>query len=359
MRSLAIRIPLLSLLAAALGSGCGPSGPQRDPHLPVGQPIQLQANTWSWIDFPDSTCDEGTPTGLVANLNGSKNLMIFFNGGGACWDGMTCLGLHTSTSGPITRATFDAGGFDFKNSILDRQLAKNPYKDWNLVFVPYCTGDLHFGDNDATYTYNSTTQTVHHKGRKNVEAYLARLAATISEPDQVLVTGSSAGGFGATLNYDLIRRYFPGAKVTLLNDSGPMLKGSAFAPSLRTAWTQAWNYGAALDAIDPTIQSDFSAIYTALGTKYPKDRMALLSYSQDEVISRYVGITATQFETDLNDLETSVLTPLANARFYVVTGNSHTFLGNPAGATTASVGLLDWLTQMQTGTDTAWASVHP
>lgn len=352
---------LLARLAAliSVASGCGTPAPTRDPSLPVGQPISLQSNTWSWVDFPDTTCDEGTPTGLVANLSGGKDLLIFFNGGGACWDATTCLQIGTSTHGPITRANFDAGAFDFTNSILDRRLTDNPYKDWNLFFLPYCTGDLHFGNNDAVYTYNSTTKTFHHKGRANVQAYLARIAATVPNPDRVLVTGSSAGGFGAALNYALVRAYFPGAKVFLVDDSGPLLKGAAISPALRDAWANAWKFQPLLDAIDPNIQGDFSALYPALAHKFPNDRMALLSSEQDQIIRTYLGLSATDFQSALDDLDATVLSPLPHTRFFVISGQSHTMLGDPANYASAGVQLVDWLNLMQTGGDSGWSSLHP
>lgn len=355
------RLLLAVLVLAAAGAGCDtpPRVVERDPNLPVGNPIEAPANTWSWIDFPDSTCDEGTPTGLMANLSStSKDLVIFFNGGGACWNGVTCLALNSSTHGPITQASFNAGTFG-NGSILDRQLAQNPVANWNLFFIPYCTGDLHFGNNDAVYTFNSTTKTIHHKGRKNVEAFLARIAATLDKPERVLVTGSSAGGYGATLNYDLIHAYFPASKVFLVDDSGPLLKGSAISQSLRDAWATAWQYGPLLEGIDPAAKTDFSTVYTALATKYPTERMALLSYSQDQVIRTYIQISAAQFEAALNDLDTTVLEPLPRFRYFVIAGSSHTMLGNPATQTSAGVGLLGWLGQMQTAPDSEWKSAHP
>ncbi|HLL51892.1 MAG TPA: pectin acetylesterase-family hydrolase [Myxococcaceae bacterium] len=348
---------LRAALSAVLvfGAGCGPTQPEEN----RPQPIQAPANTPSWVDFPDTTCDEGTPTGLVANLSASKSLVIFFNGGGACWDATTCLALNTSTHGPITRATFEAGRFPFAGSLLDRDVPNNPVKDWNFFFIPYCTGDLHIGDNDAVYTAGSTSRTIRHRGRKNTEAFLARIAATVPSPEQVLVTGSSAGGYGAALNYALVRSYFPAAKVYLVDDSGPLLKGAAISTSLRAAWAASWKYGAVLDEIDPKVKDDFSALYPALSAKFPQDRMALLSYSQDRVIRTYLGLGASDFEAALNDLNATVIAPLPRTRSFVVTGESHTMLGAPASKSSAGVNLLDWLNQMRTASDGAWTSVHP
>jgi len=349
---------LCLLVAVSALTGCGTPEVERDPNLPIGDPIQTASGTWSWVDVPNSTCDEGTPTGLVANLNGSKKLVLFFEGGGACWDATTCLQLNTSTHGPITRATFDAGTFNFTSSILDRDVAKNPFKDWNYVYIPYCTGDLHSGNNDTVYTLGSTQRSFHHKGRANVQAFLARIAATVSKPEQVLVTGRSAGGYGATISYALIRAYFPAAKVSLVDDSGPLFKGNATSPALRDAWSTAWKYDAVFDTLDPVAKTDFSAIYTALSRKYPADRLALLSSKQDQVIRTYLGLSATAFESALDDLDATVISPLPLMHSFYIPGFSHTMLGTPAGVKSGNVELLDWLSQMQSG-DKAWTSAHP
>jgi hypothetical protein len=363
MRGLSETRKLWAILAAVaiVGAGCqsGPDETPGDP-TPPEPPITTPVNTWSWIDFPNTTCDEGTPTGLGANLNGGKNLMIFFNGGGACWDSITCLERSSSTHGPFTKTQFDQLAPRISTgSIFDRGLANNPYKDWNHFFIPYCTGDLHIGNADAEYTSGSTSVTFHHKGRANAEAFLARIAATVPEPEQVVVTGSSAGGFGAVLNYALVRSHFPKAKVFLLDDSGPMLKSNAIPAPLRAAWARAWKYEAVLDAIDPAVKDDFSAIHPALEREFPEDRMALLSSTQDQVIRGYVGLSPTDFQTALLDLSSSVLEPLAHTRAFIIPGQSHTMLLTPASYSARGVTLLDWLNQMHAADDATWKTLRP
>jgi hypothetical protein len=353
---------LLAVLTALalVGAGCDQEPIDQPGEQPGETPISTPQNTWSWVDFSNSTCDEGTPTGLGANLSDSKNLLLFFNGGGACWDAVTCLQLNTSTHGPFTQTQFDALFSRIgSGSIFDRQLANNPYKDWNQFFIPYCTGDLHIGNADAVYTSGSTTKTIHHKGRANTEAFLARIAATFPNPEQVVVTGSSAGGFGAALNYDLIRSTFPNAKVFLLDDSGPLFKSNAMSANLRAAWAKAWNYDAVMDALDPAVKGDYAALYPALARKYPNDRMALLSSLQDQTIRTYLQLSPTAFEAALRDLDATVLSPLPNTRSFITPGQAHTMLLNPGSQSSQGVVLLDWLNQMQGASDSEWRSVRP
>jgi hypothetical protein len=345
---------LAGLLAVlVLGTGCD-QPPAQQP------PITTPEYSWSWVDVSNTTCDEGTPTGMGANLSESKNLLIYFNGGGACWDATTCLQQNTSAHGPFTQTQFDAlSSRSLSNSILDRQLANNPFKDWNLFFLPYCTGDLHIGNAEVVYTTSSTSKTFHHKGRVNTEAFLARIAATVPSPERVVVTGVSAGGFGAALNYELVRSHFPNADVFLLDDSGPLLKNNAIPQPLRDAWAKAWNYNAVFDAIDPAVKNDFSAVYPALARKYPQDRMALLSSQQDRVIRTYVGLSATGFQSALQELQSTVIDPLPNTRYFVTSGEAHTFLLNPTSQSSHGVAFMDWLNQMMNESDPTWVSVQP
>ena len=110
-----------------------------------------------------------------------------------------------------------------------------------MVFVPYCTGDFHAGNNVATYDVFGP-RPYHHVGRRNVEALLPRIQATWPAPARVVVAGSSAGGFGATLSYDIIRRAYAGAAVALVNDAGPLLVGNGF-PADERRWRDAGERG--------------------------------------------------------------------------------------------------------------------
>lgn len=331
----------------------------RPPRPPVGAPITAPMNTWTWVDFPDAVCDDGTPTGIGVSLTGSKNLLVFMNGGGACWSYLTCAG-GFSTHGPFGKSQFDKASGQLKGSVLDRQAA-NPFADYNMVFVPYCTSDVHAGDKVTTYTSanGSNMMVMHHKGRANIAAYLKRLAATIPTPEKLVVSGSSAGGFGSAADYDLFRTYFPGSKSYLLDDSGPPFIGDAIPENLRTSWYDVWGLDQTFGAECPACKMDMSALVGVLGQKYPKDRMALLSYTQDSTIRQFFGFqSADKFQMNLYDLASKVLDPRPQFHYYFVTGTSHTFLGSPASTTAQGVPLWSWITQFATD-DPAWTSTKP
>lgn len=348
-----------ALLAGATLLDCG-SPPTNDPvPRPTISPIKATAETWTWVDVPESVCDDGTPTGIGVNFTSSTDLLIFLNGGGACWDYTTCFVANIATHGPFGSAQFSllTGSGMLNGSVLDRA-APNPFANFNLAFVPYCTGDLHGGDAVVAYGPSGSQRVMNFKGRVNLASYLARLAATFPTARKVVVSGLSAGGFGALLNYDMVHTYFPKSKLYLLDDSGPPLIGDAIIPQQRAAWFGAWNLTGSQGAICPTCIGDLSGLTKALATKYPSERMALLSYTQDGTIQRYLAQDATTFQANLSELATKRLDTMPLFHYYIATGTTHTFLFKPGSTTAQGVPLWTWLTQF-VNDDAAWLSTKP
>ena len=348
-----------ALLASAVGLGCGGTLPPDSPLPPLGEPLAAPPGQWSWIDFPDAVCDDGSPTGIAVNPSpGSKKLLVFLTGGGACWDYLSCAVLNTSTHGPQGATQWAQQAASLAGSILDRG-AKHPFTDYNLVFVPYCTGDVHSGDNVATYMSGSAQKVIHHKGRANLMAFMRRVGATFADSEKVVVSGSSAGGFGVAINYDLVRPYFPSAQGYMLDDSGPILVGDDIPAKLRQTWITAWGLQARLDARCPECSTDLSAMLTHHAADYPHDRFALLSYTQDAVIRTFLGLrSATAYEQNLATLATHFYDPQPTAHYYYVAGQDHTFLMAPEKTTAQGIALPSWLAAFESD-DPAWTSTKP
>jgi hypothetical protein len=330
---------------------------------PLGDALQTTMNTWSWIDFPAAKCDDGSSTGIAVNAGSSSNLVVFFNGGGACWDYLTCYQLNTASHGPFGRNEFErmAGGGNLTGTLFDRNDADNPFRDWNFVFVPYCTGDVHAGDNVVTYTDNSggDPHTHHHVGHANVMQFVPRIAGTWPEPGKLVVTGSSAGGYGSAFNYDTFRTYWPTGKVYLLDDSGPALEGDAIPEGYRTSWYAQWRLDKVLDPVcGEACKKDFSIATRTLAQRYSNDRLALLCSLQDEVIRNYFLLSPSGFQGELLLMTENTLEKLPNFRYFYVGGETHTMLGNMGRFTSQGTPLKTWLTQF-INDDPAWSSLKP
>jgi hypothetical protein len=196
-----------------------------------------------------------------------------------------------------------------------------------------------------------------HVGRRNIEALLPRLRATWSSPTRVILAGSSAGGYGAVLNYDLVRRAYPDAAVALVDDSGPMLIGDGIPADHRAAWFSNWRLGDVVDPLCAGCRADLSMIHPALAALYPSDRMALLSSLQDQVIRTYFLILlGADFELRLRALVAGRLAPMPAFRTFAIPGESHVLLGSPDTVSSGGGTLEVWLGKMLAG-DASWTTV--
>lgn len=350
-------------MAAALAVGCAQSSAARDAGTSdgaaaaQGQPLLGTPGVWTWVDVPGTSCDDGSPTGVAVNPGPAGGpLFVYFMGGGACWDATTCLVLNTAVHGPFGQAQWTAMGAPSVAHALDRARASNPLRDASYVFIPYCTGDLHVGSNVVTYDALGPHQFAH-VGRRNVEAILPRIRATWPGATRVVIAGSSAGGFGATLNYDIFRRAYPAAQVALVDDAGPLLEGDGIPEDERAAFWATWHLGEVVDPLCADCRADLSRLYPALVAKYPQDRMALLTSLQDQVIRTYFKIFfGAGFEQRLRALIADRLAPTATFRTFAIPGESHTLFGTMDTATAGGLTLEAWLAQMLAG-DARWATV--
>ena len=109
---------------------------------------------------------------------------------------------------PADDPSDDAGIFDFSDE-------RNPLADHSFVYVPYCTGDVHLGDNTQEY---SPEVTIQHKGFVNGRAALDHLVATFPDAEELLVTGESAGSIPSPLFAGLASDELPDTRITVLGD---------------------------------------------------------------------------------------------------------------------------------------------
>ncbi len=349
-----LRTPaLLSVLALA---ACG------------GEDAVTPTFTWRWVEIAGARCSDGSTTGIGIEEGPSDDVAVFLDGGGACWDYLTCWQFGTAAQGS---GRFGLAEFEpevkrlVPGSIFDRTSPGNPYKDFTFVFVPYCTGDVHAGD--TANLYLPELRTWHHRGRANLAADFAYLQANLAAPGKIVVSGSSAGGFGALLAFDLAKKAWPAAKGYLVDDSGPPLQ--EIPQSTIDSWYPSWDLRTVLEPLCGTgCKQDLSLIFTSLRDRYPADRLALLSSTADVTMRRFftdlgtlTPMSAQAFDAAVRGLAASIEddSPPGETHAFLVTGTSHTMLGHP-GDFTSSQGtkLFDWLAQ-QVGDDPAWSARIP
>lgn len=340
-------IVALTLVAtSAVSSGCSDASKQAGDEQDAGVAIPLQGEVgkWTWSDVPEAKCANGASTGVGLNVGTGDQVLIFLDGGGACWDEVSCFGVDLAANivNGYTKANFDAdaSGDTLKQGVFDRTAPNNPFKDASIVYVPYCTGDVHAGD--AVQTYDD--KDVHFVGRKNLSAYVARIVATFKQASRVTLAGSSAGGFGALLNYWRVQDAFGKIRVDLIDDSGPPIEQSSI--KLFPAWKESWNMDGAFPPDCADCRTNVRALSAYYQKAYPSSRKALLSFKEDRTISGFfLMFDPTSFSDALKDLTQNTIAPLSSMKYFMPAGSTHTMLRDldtKAGDTE----LGSWLTQM-------------
>ena len=115
-------------------------------------------------------------------------------------------------------------------------------------------------------------------------------------------------------------------------------------------WIDAWN--AQLPAGCPGCKTDPGAFVDYFQGNYPSSRFGLVSYQYDTVISTFMGLSLTQFNTELLGLASNMDAHWPNGHYFIIQGASHVGLLAPTSQ------LETWVTQLVTG-DPAWTSVKP
>ncbi len=269
---------------------------------------------WDVVELPVSSgaaCGDGTPYRFFVNRTPfTTNTVVMYEGGGACWDQDSCLGKgHLSASNPNGippdyLSKLDTAAFGLITPFTARL---DPFdqvrtQSWNIVYLPYCTGDVHTGSAMKVYT---DTDPAHprvefHRGQANVDGAAHWLRATIGQPGELLLTGFSAGGAGSAATYALMRDTLQPGRSSLLADSGPLFPAPRAStpqqsPSLplhnriREAWGLDEPGGmiprfAGRPGFDP---NDLGSVSAAMALSYPQDRFQYALFQTDGIFSAF------------------------------------------------------------------------
>ena len=272
---------LLTLLVAC--SAPAPTLPSQ-PSKPISPELpSLPAGEWTaFSPGGDTLCADGSPYTYYVRPGTVNKLVVDFEGGGACWSGGTC-----GTNGPYlpsaTGAPGAAGSPQKEVGLYNHTDDRNPVKDWYHVYINYCTGDIHLGDSVQTYQTPKGEKTIYHNGQKNVTAALNWVKNNFRAPDDILVTGCSAGAYGAAIYTPQIADAYPDAKVTELGDSGAGIIPKSFVT--KPDGLKRWNINAVLPpGVDLTngIPTTFLAdAYVTIGQAHPKAKLAEYNSASD------------------------------------------------------------------------------
>ena len=168
-----------------------------------------------WYDVPveNAFSSDGSEWHGIFRKGTENKVVVYFFGGGVS------ITPETSEGGKEFYATTMLAQDFVAQGGIGSSADDNPFKDWSFIVIPYATGDFHAG----TGIYEGE-RTVYHTGYNNYSAFIEQIKPYVGEPDTLLVTGFSAGGFATSLLADDVIDRFPSAgNVTVCVDSSLLL----------------------------------------------------------------------------------------------------------------------------------------
>ncbi len=303
----------------------------------------LKAGQWNEISPGDSAvCAYGDAYHFYVHpsVQPTDKLMIYFAGGGACWNASTCspkskgvegVPIFTSAIAPDETASLNKGLFDFTNP-------ENPVADYNIVYLPYCTGDIHTGDKIQHFTApDGTAYTMNFMGYVNATAALNWVFANYTQPSQVFVPGCSAGAYGSIYNAPRIMAHYSGVRVVQLGDAGVGITPDGWTGS------SVWGfYDHIPDAMKDKASTDlhFTDLYEAAARAFPTNAFAEYTSTSDRLQIFFYDLlvgTNTDFvrvaEDWVNGMQATLKTletDLPNFRGYQAWGSDHCVINTSA-----------------------------
>lgn len=328
------------------------------------QAFENEIGQWHWMDIDGMLCRDSSATGIGVRLGEkSTKWMIYLMGGGACFTPETCA---SNPSSYDENQFLDETANSYYNvGLLNNERAENPVKDWNVVFVPYCTGDVHSGNLPDGVPLGGTEKQ-QYVGNPNVQLVLDFLQPYMEEKqmDELMVTGISAGGFGTHITFFEAKERFPNVKTHLINDSGPLISDTELMPfCLNFGLVLLYNLAVPegyLLCCSPSY--GLADIYTLAARKYPDDNFGLMSYTEDNTIRYFFSagqntctggdISGELFKQGLNHLSENVLQPTGKWSTFYKTGTSHTFIQSNSrfyDTEIDGIQLYDWVNKVMNG----------
>lgn len=167
-------------------------------------------------------CLDGSMAGYYYRKGSADTFTIWLEGGGACTDEASCKKRAkgrrgSSTSWPKSTMQYSALS---GASLQSADCSVNPaFCNATAVFVPYCTGDVHSGNNTMP---TAASWNLIFDGHANFAAILDDLEAKhgLGAAKNVLLSGGSAGGSGTFFNADYLAERLPQAMVKAVPNAG-------------------------------------------------------------------------------------------------------------------------------------------
>ena len=333
-------------------SACGSSSDSGSPGTGGGPaatgPITSLAAGWNEIDPGGATtCALGDPYRFWVRPGKVNRVVVEFRGGGACWNGLTCApsaNLYEAKANPEPWMSDPTAA----NGIYDHTREDNPFKDWHHVYLSYCTGDVHWGDNEITYSKGTALEaTIKHRGAVNAKAALDWIYQNVPNPERVMVAGCSAGGYGAAYWAPAVKKHYNAAKVYELADSAAGIITDTFFQDSFPAWNAVANFPEI--GVDASKFTSLPELYLGIGKTYPDMFIGQYNTTYDETQSKYFtamgGGDATAWSAKMQANLAAIEAGAPSFRDYTAADYQHCIIGESDFYTREVNGVLvkDWI----------------
>ncbi len=346
------------------------------PHVPAGWTMYSpDADVHYNGQILHPICSRGTPYSFWAHRGTVNKLVVYYQGGGACFSNLTCskaVGAFKDSAGPGDDPNQYAEG------IARLSNPNNPFRNWNSVFVSYCTGDVHWGD--ATITYpGATPVTINHRGAVNARVVEKWAREHFVNPDEVFVSGSSAGAYGAIAGAAfLLENVYRASRFNVVGDAGNGVVTQEFVSTQLLGWGIEKNlprWIAALDVTDLT-KLNISDFWAAVANFYPRHKFGQYTSAYDggngsqtffynvmvqgNDLARWLQwwLSSCDWHAKMRAVVQDTAARAGNFRYYIGAGSRHTIWGSDKIYTETKGGVtpfIQWVQQMRTD-DKAWAN---
>ena len=302
----------------------------------------------------DCACADGSEYFYWVREADPTKVVFYLEGGGACFSLASCsftdgeYDVDIDPSDPAEDPNNAGGIFDFDNPL-------NPLRDYSFVAVPYCTGDVHIGNNTQDY---GDGLVVRHNGFVNANTALAEAVQRFGEATEVVVAGTSAGSASAALYGGLSADAFPEAAITVIADASgayPSIPGvNATIGALwgTTTVVPDWPVNEGLTAQEWGLPE----LFIQAGLHAPRIRFARFDNAFDqtqEFFAALAGFDASRIDQLMAQNEARIEAADVDQASYTAPGRDHGILPRDSLYTleVEGVSFLDWLTALVSGED--------
>lgn len=320
------------------------------------------SENWAKIDPGGETiCALGGEYSFWVRGGTVNKLLVSFAGGGACWDTVTC-NSHDNAF-PFYVSVVDEGSNpnNWRGGIFDLDNTENPFADWYMVHLPYCSADLFWGDVDHTYPadFGQPEITIQHKGFINGSVAMDWVYDNFNAPETIFITGGSAGAYGSMMFAPhLMSHYGNNTRVVAFADSGSGVITEEFFLNTIPIWHAQENYLASITEVSekPLDELSIVKVYIASANFFPNQVFSQFNTARDTTQEGYyiamggvIGDWAMLMEAAIEDISSNA----SNFRYYTGWGERHTILYSNNFYTYMVNGLRirDWVADLAEGAD--------